>query len=130
MERCWKDCDDDSEEMFIKPSSTNGRAISSNKPRQQQQYQPPPTSTSRPIINSRFNQQKKQQQQPLCQYSEWSPWSPCSRTCGDYSVQIRARTVMNRANAHLCSERLEERACDVLPCMITRYNYRGYDRNY
>lgn len=58
-----------------------------------------------------------------CLYSGWSAWSPCSRSCGDNAVQIRTRTVLNHAHLHLCTERLEERRCDVMPCLYHRpYN--------
>lgn len=51
-----------------------------------------------------------------CQYSEWSSWSPCSRSCGEYSVQTRHRTVITARKGFNCPDRLEERRCNVMPC--------------
>lgn len=51
-----------------------------------------------------------------CQYTQWSSWSPCSRTCGDYSVQTRTRFVVNPSNGKSCPNRYEERRCNVMPC--------------
>lgn len=63
-----------------------------------------------------------------CRYSHWSAWSPCSKSCGDSAVQIRTRTVLNHLNPHVCNERLEERRCEVMPCLVGNgysYNYRS-----
>lgn len=54
----------------------------------------------------------------MCTYSTWSAWSPCSKTCGDSAVQIRTRSVFNHPQPHLCTERLQERRCEVLPCLV------------
>lgn len=61
---------------------------------------------------------QRQQTNMECRYSNWSTWSPCSRTCGEYSVQQRTRYVLNSVNAPFCSDRLEERRCHVMPCMM------------
>lgn len=63
-----------------------------------------------------------------CSYSEWSAWSPCSKSCGDSAVQIRTRTVLNHLDASDCSERLEKRQCEIMPCLVENgsgvyYNY-------
>ncbi|KAL7050163.1 hypothetical protein ACKWTF_003970 [Chironomus riparius] len=58
-----------------------------------------------------------------CTYSKWSAWSPCSKTCGDSAVQIRTRAVLNHPQPHLCTERLEERRCEVMPCLVENFNY-------
>lgn len=65
---------------------------------------------------------------PPCVYSEWSGWSPCSKTCGDSAVQIRTRTVINHLDVSECSERLEKRQCEIMPCLVENgygiyYNY-------
>ncbi|CRL03830.1 CLUMA_CG016442, isoform A [Clunio marinus] len=65
-----------------------------------------------------------------CRYSNWSAWSPCSKTCGESAVQIRTRTVLNHQTTHSCNERLEERRCEVMPCLVGsgynyNYNYRS-----
>lgn len=51
-----------------------------------------------------------------CQYTKWSPWSPCSHTCGEYSVQTRERFLINPSYNHQCRDRVEERRCNVMPC--------------
>ncbi|CRL03842.1 CLUMA_CG016464, isoform A [Clunio marinus] len=54
-----------------------------------------------------------------CAYSEWSSWSPCSKTCGDSSLQIRTRSVLNQQqDISECGERLEKRQCEVMPCLV------------
>lgn len=53
-----------------------------------------------------------------CNYSEWTSWSPCSKTCGDSAVQIRTRTVLNHLEINDCSERLEKRQCQIMPCLV------------
>ncbi|KAG5677163.1 hypothetical protein PVAND_006944 [Polypedilum vanderplanki] len=64
-----------------------------------------------------------------CEYSSWSNWSPCSKTCGNSAVQIRTRSVLNNENYAYCIDRLQERPCLVLPCLVENYNYRtrGYN---
>lgn len=76
------------------------------------------------ITNHHHHQQRTNHQKHgiECLYSGWSAWSPCSRSCGDNAVQIRTRTVLNHAHLHLCTERLEERRCDVMPCLYRPYN--------
>lgn len=59
-----------------------------------------------------------------CTYTSWSAWSPCSRTCGDSAVQIRTRSVLNHPRPHICTERLQERRCEVVPCLVENsFNY-------
>lgn len=59
-----------------------------------------------------------------CIYSSWSGWSPCSRTCGDSAVQIRTRAILNHPQPHMCTERLQERRCEVMPCLVENsFNY-------
>lgn len=66
--------------------------------------------------------------QPDCLYSEWSAWTPCSKTCGDSAVQIRTRTVVNHQDTNDCIQRLEKRQCEIMPCLVENgygiyYNY-------
>lgn len=66
-----------------------------------------------------------------CEYSEWSQWSPCSKSCGTSAIKIRTRTVLNYQNSHLCTDRLEEKECEVMPCLAGNYhNYRNHHPYY
>lgn len=113
VERCWKDCgDEDSLEISSIQTSTR-KSINFTKRKQLQ------VPTKSPIIYS------NSQHQNQCSYTNWSAWSPCSKTCGDSAVQIRTRNVLNRSNTHLCLDRLEERVCEVLPCIVNRFNYKN-----
>uniref|UniRef100_A0A336LL51 Spondin-1 n=1 Tax=Culicoides sonorensis TaxID=179676 RepID=A0A336LL51_CULSO len=53
-----------------------------------------------------------------CEYSPWSNWSPCSKSCGEGAVQQRTRYVLNPTLATFCTQRLEERPCDNMPCLV------------
>ncbi|XP_025832905.1 spondin-1 isoform X2 [Agrilus planipennis] len=54
----------------------------------------------------------------LCEMSKWSAWSPCTQSCGSSAVQQRTRVIIRRNVAYglPCSERVEERSCNLLPC--------------
>jgi spondin-1 len=56
--------------------------------------------------------------QAECVYGDWSEWSPCSKTCGDVAVQIRTRVVLNHEMS--CTERVEKRECEILPCLVEK----------
>lgn len=52
-----------------------------------------------------------------CRYSKWTNWSPpCSRRCGEYTVQTRTKFVLNPNSGQLCTNRYEEKRCNVIPC--------------
>lgn len=65
-----------------------------------------------------------------CEYSEWSAWSPCSKSCGTSAIKIRTRTVLNYRNSQHCNDRLEEKECEVLPCLTGYHNYRNHHPYY
>ena len=62
-----------------------------------------------------------------CLYSEWSDWSPCTKTCGHHAMKIRARTVLNYQNSNHCNDRIEEKGCEVPPCLQGYRNYRNHN---
>ncbi|XP_071452758.1 spondin-1 isoform X2 [Hetaerina americana] len=55
-----------------------------------------------------------------CQLGEWSPWSPCSQTCGPKAAQQRTRTLLVAPGpmGKPCGSRLEFRHCKLLPCLL------------
>lgn len=75
--------------------------------------------SSRHDTNPSWGPSTRYEPEPIeCEYSAWSAWSPCSKTCGDYAVQQRTRYVLNPENARFCPHRLEERKCDIMPCLL------------
>jgi len=61
-----------------------------------------------------------------CRYSDWSPWSPCARSCGDDTVQERVRRRVQgiaglspRRSALRCPYvKLQRRLCSLPQCFI------------
>jgi len=52
-----------------------------------------------------------------CQYSEWSSWSACARSCGTDSIQERIQRVLGRPSHRLrCPLKLERRLCTLPSC--------------
>jgi len=52
-----------------------------------------------------------------CQYTEWSAWSPCARSCGDDAVQERIQRAQGSLSSRLrCPVRLQRRMCALPPC--------------
>ncbi|XP_055530253.1 spondin-1 [Wyeomyia smithii] len=75
--------------------------------------------SSRHDTNPSWGPSTRYSPEPIeCEYSAWSAWSPCSKTCGDFAVQQRTRYVLNPENARHCPHRLEERKCDIMPCLL------------
>uniref|UniRef100_U5EYT8 Spondin-1 n=1 Tax=Corethrella appendiculata TaxID=1370023 RepID=U5EYT8_9DIPT len=75
--------------------------------------------SSRHDTNPSWGPSTNYKQEPIeCIYSAWSAWSPCSRTCGDFAVQQRTRYVVNPEHTKYCPHRLEERKCDIMPCLL------------
>lgn len=75
--------------------------------------------SSRHDTNPSWGPSTRYSPEPIeCEYSAWSAWSPCSKTCGDFAVQQRTRYVLNPENARYCPHRLEERKCDIMPCLL------------
>ena len=54
-----------------------------------------------------------------CAVSAWSPWTPCSATCGG-GAHTRSRTVVKRAQhgGSVCPLLAESGACNVAPCPV------------
>ncbi|CAB3377734.1 Hypothetical predicted protein [Cloeon dipterum] len=53
-----------------------------------------------------------------CKLSQWSPWSPCSQSCGANAMEQRTRNVVSSpwGNGLMCGPRLQRRPCALLPC--------------
>ena len=52
-----------------------------------------------------------------CQYTEWSSWSPCARSCGDDTVQERIQRVQGSLSQRsVCPVKLQRRLCALPRC--------------
>jgi len=52
-----------------------------------------------------------------CQYTEWSPWSPCARSCGADTVQERIQRVQGSLSRRSqCPVKLQRRLCALPQC--------------
>ncbi|XP_059486805.1 spondin-1-like isoform X2 [Neocloeon triangulifer] len=53
-----------------------------------------------------------------CKLSQWSPWSPCSQSCGANAMEQRTRSVISPpwGDGLPCGPRLQRRPCALLPC--------------
>lgn len=70
-------------------------------------------------LNQLSDYEDDSQQTDDCVYSEWTPWTHCTPSCGLNSIQRRSRTVRNHQHSQrsLCADRVETRVCNVLPCI-------------
>lgn len=108
----------------ISPPQNGGRPCPRNLVRNEM-CNLPPCESSRYDMNpswgpsnvGRQQQTYQQQRSHECRYSKWTYWSPpCSRRCGEYTVQTRTKFVLNPNSGQLCTNRHEERRCNVIPC--------------
>lgn len=53
-----------------------------------------------------------------CVLSQWSPWSPCTETCGSRAVKQRTRRIMRAPSGRgaRCGVRLDRLNCELMPC--------------
>uniref|UniRef100_A0A8C5MBU9 Thrombospondin type-1 domain-containing protein 7A n=1 Tax=Leptobrachium leishanense TaxID=445787 RepID=A0A8C5MBU9_9ANUR len=54
-----------------------------------------------------------------CQLSEWTPWSPCSHTCGIGGQMVRSRQILlqDHGNGRPCPAQLKQyKSCPAYPC--------------
>lgn len=65
---------------------------------------------------TRSRQNERQILQISCEYSNWSPWTPCSKTCGDNGRRQRTRNLLNPENNSRCRDRLQSEVCHLPPC--------------
>ncbi|XP_046394012.1 spondin-1-like isoform X2 [Ischnura elegans] len=54
-----------------------------------------------------------------CRLGEWSPWTPCSQSCGANAVQHRTRPLLAAPGplGKPCGTRIIHRPCKLLPCI-------------
>lgn len=65
---------------------------------------------------ARSRQNERQMLQINCEYSNWSPWTPCSKTCGDNGRRQRTRLLLNPEYNSRCRDRLQSELCLLPPC--------------
>lgn len=65
---------------------------------------------------TRSRQNERQMLQINCEYSNWSPWSPCSRTCGENGMRQRTRYLLNPEYNSRCRDRLQTEKCILPQC--------------
>ncbi|XP_077292585.1 spondin-1-like [Arctopsyche grandis] len=53
-----------------------------------------------------------------CVLSQWSPWSPCTETCGSRAVKQRTRRILRAPSGRgaRCGVRLDRLNCELMPC--------------
>ncbi|KAK6620458.1 hypothetical protein RUM44_006859 [Polyplax serrata] len=77
---------------------------------------PPTWGTTDLVHFQRLDERNKRD----CILSEWSPWSPCSATCGINAVRQRTKDIIQapNLNGNPCQSRIEITPCNLLPCQF------------
>lgn len=65
---------------------------------------------------ARSRQNERQVLEFNCEYSNWSPWTPCSKTCGENARRQRTRYLLNPEYSSKCRDRLQSEVCLLPPC--------------
>ncbi|KAM7345702.1 spondin-1 isoform 1-T3 [Cochliomyia hominivorax] len=105
FETCYQRCDD----IY----SVDGYASSANHYGERRRFS-----------NKHHNNKWQTNENNECRYSEWSPWTHCTASCGDNSFRQRTRSLLNTDMNYKCKDRVRIEKCKVLPCLLNENDDR------